>query len=138
MNMQNLVWLEEYNIGVPIIDNAHEEFFRIVRRLHDISQKNSHWAATEGLKFLKKYTLNHFQEEEAYMRSIGYRELPLHVAQHDLLRLKVAPKMEHYLAHDNSQEAVDKFLNIMVLWIRRHILVHDKAIGWSRACPAAL
>lgn len=138
MNLQNLVWLEEYGIGVPIIDNAHEEFFRIVHRLHEISRKNAHWAAPEGIKFLKKYTLNHFQEEEAYMRSIGYRELPLHIAQHDLLRLKVLPKMERYLTHASPEEGMEKFLHVLALWIRRHILVHDKAIGWGGACPAAL
>lgn len=139
MNMQNLVWLEEYNIGVPIIDEAHEDFFRIVRRLHGISQRNPRWAGSEGVKFLKIYTLNHFQQEEEYMQSIGYKDLPLHIAQHDILRHKVAPKIEgHLAAHSYSLEAVEKFLHILVLWIRRHILVHDRAITWANASPASL
>lgn len=139
--IEEIVWNEEYAIGVEAIDEAHKEFFRIANRLYMISQgkKNHKWAAQEGVKFLKNYILNHFAEEESYMHSIGYKFLDQHTAQHDFLRYKVAPKIEYHLdKQEYSSEAMGKFLKILSLWIRRHILVHDKAISWANASPSAI
>lgn len=139
--VEEFTWNEAYNIGVERIDNAHQEFFRIVRRLFMVthSHKNNEWAAQEGIKFLKNYVLHHFSDEENYMRAIGYKFLDQHIAQHDVMRLKVVPKIEVQLAsHNYSPEAMDKFMHILVLWITRHILVHDKAIAWDKATPLGI
>lgn len=134
MHLDELEWKDEYGIGVEKIDNAHREFFRIVRRIQlgsDSRELNS-WAAREGIKFLKAYVLRHFEEEEEFMRSINYKDYELHKAQHEHLKSRVVPKMESYLhKHSESKEAIGKFLQILTLWIKRHILAHDKAIGWE-------
>lgn len=134
MHMDDMVWKDEYGIGVEQIDRAHQEFFRIARRifLANGGRSPNSWAVMEGVKFLKAYVARHFQEEEAFMASIRYKDLALHKAQHDLLKNKVVPRVESYLQkHGQSAEAINKFLDILVLWITRHILVHDKAIGWE-------
>lgn len=141
MFVDEFEWREEYSIGVEVIDQAHKEFFRIVRRLLMVTKnKKSHqWAAQEGVKFLKNYVLNHFRDEENYMRAISYKYLNQHIAQHDIMRHKVALKIESHLEnHQYSSEAMAKFLNILTLWISRHILVHDKAISWANASPLAI
>lgn len=134
MHLEAMEWKDEYGIGVPIIDNAHQEFFRIARRifLANSGRTPNRWAVMEGIKFLKAYVGRHFQEEEEYMSSINYKDLALHRAQHELLRSRVVPRIESYLQNNaQSPEAINKFLDILVLWIKRHILVHDKAIGWE-------
>lgn len=136
MLAEDIVWKDEYGIGVEAIDAAHQELFRIARRVHLASggRVPNPWAAQEGVKFLKAYVVRHFQEEEEYMASIGYKDLEIHKAQHELFKTKVVPRMESYFKrHGHTQEASDKFLSILLLWIRRHILVHDKAIGWHEA-----
>ena len=40
--------------------------------------------------------------------------------------------MESHLHHSpafSKSEAMDKFLDIMRMWLNRHILIHDKALG---------
>lgn len=141
MLIEEMEWKEDFGIGVEIIDNAHQEFFRIVRRLLTVTQQKAknEWAAEQGVKFLKNYVLRHFQEEENYMRSIGYRDLPKHLAQHDIMRNKIVPRIEKHLAERGfSDEAMTIFLNILCVWITRHILGHDKAIAWAKASPASL
>lgn len=133
MLADDMLWKDEYGIGVEKIDQAHHEFFRIARRIFiSTSNKNpNRWAALEGVKFLKAYVDRHFREEEEYMQSIAYKDYELHKAQHELLKNKVVPRIESYLQRNHeSAEAIKKFVDILVLWIRRHILVHDKAIGW--------
>lgn len=141
MIAEDIVWKEDYGIGIEVIDNAHQEFFRIVRRLFLIyhQKKSNRWVAEEGIKFLKIYVLRHFKEEEDYMRSIGYKDLNIHMAQHEKMRSHIVPRMEHQLEiHEYSSESLEIFLNILALWISRHILKHDKAIGWEKASPAAI
>lgn len=131
MTLDSIKWSEEYAVGVEVIDHAHEELFRISRRLMLLSDEPSKhkWIAEEGIKFLKSYVIKHFNEEETYMRGIRYPHFGHHVAQHTLLREKILPRMESKLRHEKfSQESIDQFLHILRLWLSRHILVHDVAI----------
>ena len=52
-----LIWKEEYNIGVDIIDQEHRRLFKIINKLFRFSdEKNkSQWACQEGIKFFKAF-----------------------------------------------------------------------------------
>ncbi len=131
MTGDGIKWSKDYEIGVPAIDNAHEELFRISRRLfllsHDPAKRK--WVAEEGIKYLKIYLVRHCSDEEEYMRSIKYPHWANHFEQHALMRDKIVPRMESTLRHNKfSEESVDQFLHILRLWLSRHILVHDVAI----------
>ncbi len=47
MLIEEMEWKEDFGIGVEIIDNAHQEFSRIVRRLLTATQQKAknEWAA---------------------------------------------------------------------------------------------
>lgn len=137
----NFEWREEYGIGVESIDSDHQELFRIVRRLFIANQQpnRTQWAAEEGIKYLRVYTVKHFEKEEAFMREINYRDMKRHFTQHRIFREKVVPRMESHLRHSRfSKEAMNKFLDIMRVWLDRHILIHDRALGWSSQSPTTL
>lgn len=131
MTGDSIQWSKDYEIGVWIIDHAHEELFRISKRLIMLGQEPAKhkWIAEEGIKFLKVYVMRHFGEEEAYMRQIDYPHITGHIHQHALMRDKILPRMESSLRHAKfSQESIDSFLNVLRLWLGRHILVHDLAL----------
>lgn len=128
---ENLKWREDYALGVAVIDNAHKELFRITRRLLHLNRQNvkRQWIAEQGLSFLKNYVVQHFSEEEEYMRKIRYAQFEPHVSQHQLLKEVVLPRMEKQLRDSRySQEAMQRFLLIILVWLDKHILEHDKAI----------
>ena len=54
MNNQ-LLWKEEYNIGVDIIDNEHQRLFQIINNLFMLGKQNRNnpKAYQDGIKFLK-------------------------------------------------------------------------------------
>ena len=70
-----LVWQEEYNIGVEIIDKEHQRLFKIINKLLIVDgeeeEEKSRWACQEGIKYFKGHALKHFVDEEKYMESIG-------------------------------------------------------------------
>lgn len=124
-------WNERFNIGVDVIDNAHQKLFSIVRKILNFSEdeKNSQWACTEGIKFFKSYAIKHFTEEEEYMQSIGYKGYEMHKRLHDNMRDKVIPALEYDLEYSNySPESVQHFLGICIGWLTGHIIVEDRAI----------
>lgn len=131
MAVIEIEWTPEYAVGVEVIDRAHQELFRIARRLNSLGHdRNRHqWVGEQGLKFLKSYVVNHFAEEEAYMRSINYPGLADHTRQHNGFRERILPRMESQLRQERfSEEAIARFLGIIQLWLSRHIMVHDVAI----------
>ncbi len=124
-------WNERFNIGVDVIDKAHQKLFSIVRRLIVLSQdeRSSRWACAEGIKYFKYYTMKHFAEEEEYMRSIGYSGYEMHKRLHDNLRDMTLPALEKdFIASDYSQESIQHFLGICFGWLTGHIMVEDRTI----------
>ena len=124
-------WNKHFNIGVDSIDNAHRKLFSIVQKLIHLSrdENNGQWACTEGIKYFKNYTAEHFADEEAYMQSINYKGYEIHKHLHDDMRDKTLPALEKDLTGSNySQESIQHFLGICLGWLTTHILIEDRAI----------
>ena len=91
-----LTWQERFNIGVESIDNAHQELFRIINKLHNVVRTgggNAKWTAAQTIKYVRSYTLKHFQDEETYMLSINFRDYEAHKAIHATMREKIIPHL---------------------------------------------
>ncbi len=130
--MENqLVWKDEYSIGVDTIDKEHKRLFKIINKLFAFSEeeKKSQWACQEGIKFFKDHAMKHFAEEEKYMASIDYKDIQTHKHIHAAFRQKTLPALEEELEQsDFSPEAVDHFLGVCAGWLIGHTLTEDRAI----------
>ena len=129
--MEQAVWDEKFNIGVEVIDKAHAKLFRIVKKLLDISEdaKANQHAYKEGIKYLETYTMKHFSEEEAYMRSIRYAAYGQHKRIHDNFRDKTLISLKRDMELSGySLLSVQRFIKIMSNWLAEHIMGEDQAI----------
>ena len=125
-------WREEYNIGVDVVDKAHRQLFSIVRKMIELTEggEKDEYACREGIRFFKSYTVRHFAEEEAHMRSIGYAGLERHRAIHENLKRETLPAMERRLeASGFSDEEVKRFIGICLGWLTAHVTNEDQAIA---------
>lgn len=84
---EEIPWDEEYSIGIKNIDTQHKKLFSIVNRLYLLEEnsKNLKEELRAVLHDFSDYTKTHFQEEEEYMRSIGYDKLQEHIELHQEL-----------------------------------------------------
>ena len=139
-----LVWKDEYNIGVDIIDKEHQRLFKIINKLLVFSdeEKKSQWACQEGIKFFKDHVRNHFDEEEEYMESVNYEGLKTHKHIHQVFREETLPTLEKELEQmDYSANSVNHFLGVCAGWLVGHTLMEDRAIvnggvdRWSGLLP---
>lgn len=131
--MQDMMWDDSFNLGVDVIDRAHQRLMSIIHKMigmvRDKDQEKKRWACEEGIKYFKSYTIKHFAEEEAYMRSIDHAEYEEHKLLHDTLRDDTLPKLEEKLeASDYSDQAVEDFLGVCMGWLTGHIMIEDRKI----------
>lgn len=138
--MYDTIWDDSFNIGVEIIDKAHQRLASIVSKMmdlaHDIEHEKKRWACAEGVKYFKSYTIKHFAEEEAYMRSIGYEDHEAHKRIHDEMRDVTIPGLEQKLEDtDYSDQAVEDLLGVCMGWLTGHIMMEDRKITQSGVCP---
>ena len=91
-----LVWKDEFNIGIKIIDDEHQKLFQIITKLFALTgeETTSRRACQEGIKFFKTHALKHFDDEEKYMELIGYEELAMHRRLHKSFRENSLPALE--------------------------------------------
>lgn len=133
MGYSKIEWRDEFNIGVEAVDRAHKELFSIVRKIINLAEHNddvrSQRACSEGIKFFKNYVVEHFSQEEEYMRSVKYKHYIAHKRRHDLMRYETIPTLEKELADGEfSREAVEHFYDVCIGWLTTHIIIEDQAI----------
>ncbi len=128
----HFVWREEYRIGVDVIDKEHQRLFKIINKLFAFKEEEntSQWACQEGIKFFKGHAIKHFEDEEAYMKSINYEAFEQHKRIHKGFRENTLPALEQELKQaDYSPEAVEHFLGVCAGWLAGHTLTEDLAIA---------
>lgn len=129
--MEHIAWDEEYKMGVDFIDKEHKLLFSTMNKLLKIikNEEKSVWACQEGVKYLKNHTLEHFEHEEEYMRSIDYSEYEIHKRLHDNFRRDTLPALEaEMMETEFSTESIRHFLGVCIGWVVAHTLTEDQAI----------
>ncbi len=128
---KQLVWKDEFDIGVDAIDKEHRRLFSIINRLFILrneEQKNGK-ACEEGIRYFYEHAIRHFTDEENYMELIGYKNLKMHKRIHKDFRKRTLPILEGELKRSNySSEAVDHFLAVCAGWLIGHTTTEDRAI----------
>ena len=123
---------EEYVTGIEQIDEEHKRLFEIADETYNLSRKeflvDKYDQVIQILKELKEYATMHFEHEEMYMESIGYKKMFTQKVQHNAFREKLN-SWNLYDIDESSEEIVDEILNFLTNWLVSHILEHDKQIG---------
>jgi hemerythrin len=122
-------WKDEYSVGVEHIDEQHRKLFEIAGRAYDLLKDelvvDKYDRIVAILGELKDYSVFHFNSEEEYMKSIGYRKFLSHKVIHDDFIEKI-----NGIDLDQVDENQDKYLldilDFIVRWIDGHILGQDK------------
>lgn len=130
--MNQVVWKDSYNIGVDAIDREHKILFSTMNKLLTLSQneEKSGWVCREGIKYVKNHTEEHFEHEEAYMKSIQYIDYDIHKRIHDDFRYVTLPALEKELEDTSySIDSIRHFLGVCIGWLVAHTKMEDQAIA---------
>ncbi|MBI5920948.1 MAG: hemerythrin family protein [Betaproteobacteria bacterium] len=112
----------KYILGIPEIDAQHEELHELVNSLREvITRKDQRHLVHQALKRLHQLLVTHFAYEEAFMKMIGYADLPQHKKTHK----GVLNIFENYFDHPpepGDYEILGKMITDKVLG---HVMEHD-------------
>lgn len=79
-------WCKEMECGIHIIDEQHQELFRIIREIEQLIMSGCKHAAPNQLLDivceLREYVAYHFYTEENLMTKYQYPKLAAHMAEH--------------------------------------------------------
>ncbi len=88
--MAHLVWQDDLNTGIQVIDNQHKRIVEMINHLHDAQQGKEHAAIAEVIEELVDYTPSHFAFEETLMEDAGYQFSRAHKKIHELFIRRVS------------------------------------------------
>ncbi len=111
-----IVWNEENNIGIPILDEQHRGLVAAINSLYYFISNNVGELALEpAVSYLQHYMSIHFQTEEALMFEAGYPGLKEHAETHKML-LENAGMVTRRAKEEKKPELILQFLKNW--WIR--------------------
>ena len=81
--IEKIQWMKKYELGIDEIDLQHEYLFELANSVCLLHDDNTKENIRELLHEFHDYTLIHFKDEEAYMKSINFPELEYHKKLHE-------------------------------------------------------
>lgn len=124
-----LGWRDDYLLGIKQIDDQHKKLFEIAGNvfslLNDELKIDKYDEIVELIRELKDYAVFHFESEEEYMRSIGYRQYFLHKKEHNNFIEKVND-IDLNAVDEKQDTYLREILQFIIEWISGHILQTDR------------
>jgi hemerythrin len=135
IEISNLIWKSEYNIGNLKIDQEHQKLFSIARQtLSVVKLKNDNkeiGKIKELITELFIYVGSHFSNEEKYMQEVKYPE----IKRHKILHKNILDMLTKLISKLNNMEFKDiekSLYNFIEEYFIKHIILEDKKISlWN-------
>ncbi len=122
----------EYYTGIDFIDEEHSMLFSIADKAYDLLTNDfipdKYDYIMEVIKELKDYTKYHFDHEETYMNSIGYKRILSQKVAHDDFIEKIN-SIDSDNIDENQKDALLELLEFLTTWLVEHIYKKDKLIA---------
>ena len=103
--MTHLVWTDDLNTGIPVIDGQHRQIVDYINQLHDARTTNDRQVVGDVINNLIDYTLSHFSFEEELMVESGYPFAGPHKRVHDVFVKRVGEYQLRFKSGDQAAQA---------------------------------
>jgi len=127
---EGIKWDDNYLLGNEQVDNQHRKLFELVNSL--VESCDSETAMDElrsTLNFLLRYTVQHFEDEEALQIRSNFPEYEQHKKMHEDFKVTVRDLVQRFIESNSSDLLLHDVKKILVKWLINHILEEDKKIG---------
>ncbi|MDH3638168.1 MAG: hemerythrin family protein [Gammaproteobacteria bacterium] len=117
-------WKKEFSIGVPSIDQEHEELIELINELHaELESGKSDATIADFLGEIYAQISAHFALEEMIMRENRYDQYDEHKKDHERLLDDIRDMMDDY---EDKRIVSDRDLSSRLdSWFSGHFKTHD-------------
>jgi hemerythrin len=129
-----LDWSTGLRVGVPEIDEQHQELFLRAERLVLALRAGDRSEVEPLVKYLTDYVTSHFQCEERWMAQAEYPGLEVHRSAHRRFGDELVEMTREYQRKGPTPLMALTISNWLSDWLRRHIGGEDVELGrWLTA-----
>ncbi len=127
---EKITWTPAIAVGVPLIDEQHQELFRRVNRFYAaVGEGKGKTETIQVMGFLKIYVDRHFYDEENLQRSNGYPHVEDHVAEHQHFQKRFLALQNQFFREGATVAMLEEIEGLVVHWLTEHIGRADVAVG---------
>ena len=119
--MEFLKWEEKYSVGVSVIDEQHQQLFRLLNTFIGNFGKASREEIQATLDAMVEYIDYHFQSEEPHYRK--HPDFAVHQREHAIFIKKTRDFQKAMQEHKEDLSLA--VLNFLLSWLKNHILTTD-------------
>jgi len=126
------VWLDEYSIGIAVLDVQHQQLFKLLDKVHALV----HLEPVQALKAfpdildrLNEYVAYHLMTEETLMKKHlpADEDMVAHMTAHRIYWQRIVEFKERLARHDI--EVVAALVAFLDHWWSDHVLGRDRVLG---------
>lgn len=122
----------EYFTGIDFIDEEHTKLFAIADEVYELLTNqfipDKYDYIMKVINELSDYAKYHFNHEEEYMKSIGYRRILSQKVDHADFIEKINGFSPDTI-DENQKKALLDLLDFLNIWLAEHIMKRDKMIA---------
>lgn len=124
------LWDPSTAVGVPLIDQQHQELFRRVNSLLEVMHRGFARLETEHLLvFLAGYTVQHFKAEERLMARHGFPGTLEHRQAHASFEQRLEALRTKFEAEGSTCDLSIAMNRMVCSWLREHTTGADVALA---------
>lgn len=124
-----LQWTPALSVGIPAVDEQHQELFRRAERLVVALRSGDRGEVIPLLAYLDAYVADHFAAEERLMKEAGFPGLEAHAADHLRFRQDLAAVARDLRRTGPTALVALTVHNWLSDWLRMHIGGVDRELG---------
>ncbi len=122
-----LEWSDDLATGIQKVDEQHKEIIKKVNELYYHGSNGlEQEVILEMIRFLEKYIVTHFREEEEYQEKCKYPNISEHKRYHRELEKEVLELKQRAETEGATATLITKANRILGSWLVEHIRREDK------------
>jgi hemerythrin-like metal-binding protein len=123
--MEFIKWNDKMSVNIISIDTQHKKLIEEINNFYNnLTRKSNKEVISDILFQLKKYSIYHFQTEEALLKKYGFQGYKLHKEEHDRF-IKKVDEIEKKLSEGKMVLSVE-IANFLKDWLTNHVFDTDK------------
>lgn len=120
--MAYLVWQEDLDTGIQVIDSQHKRIVEMINQLHDAQAQHDRVLLGNVIEELVDYTISHFAFEETLLEDSGYQFTRAHKKVHELFIKRVS---DYRMRFEAGEDVAEELKGLLGRWLFNHIRNDD-------------
>ena len=121
----SFMWSDARILGFSPMDDTHEDFYRLAFRLLTCTSDN----ASAALDDFEEHAVDHFNQEEEWMRTTGFPPAECHVKEHATVLQSMGEVRKALSSGTADFELVHDFAVYLFQWFPGHADYLDSALA---------